>query len=204
MPTHQARAIQMSVPTGCSSEERVDRVHDRGDRLVLGEPCDGAGHRFRRHECRTDERQEDERVENAVAPSMVLALRPAMMASHVRARVNSIRMPATASHASALAPVRKPIRNPTPKMIASEAVRDERGEHVGPQHARSGDRHGVEALEDAALQVVEQAVRRVGDAGRDGDEQDAGQQVVDVVLGADALLSARRRRTRTAASARSG
>ena len=38
----------------------------------------------------------------------------------------------------------------------------------------------MEPLEDPALQVEEEPVGRVGDARRDGDDQDAGQQVVDV------------------------
>ena len=53
-------------------------------------------------------------------------------------------------------------------------VGDQRGDHVRPQHARTGDRHGLEPLEDAALEVQEQPVRRVGDARRDGDQQDPG------------------------------
>ena len=63
-----------------------------------------------------------------------------------------------------------------------DQVRGQRGEHVRPEHARPGDRHGLEAFEDAALQVEEQPVRGVGDAGRDRDEQDAGEHVVDVRL----------------------
>ena len=63
-----------------------------------------------------------------------------------------------------------------------DEVRDQGGEHVRPEHARPRDRHGLEAFEDAALQVEEQPVRGVRDAGRDRDEQDAGEHVVDVRL----------------------
>src|ERR1700730_15751427 len=53
-----------------------------------------------------------------------------------------------------------------------------------PQHGRTGDRHRVEPLEDAALQVVEQAESGIGDAAGDRDEQDAGHEVVHIVVGA--------------------
>ena len=47
--------------------------------------------------------------ENALAPSTDFAVRPGMTASQVSARVNSARMPATASQASTPAPERKPM-----------------------------------------------------------------------------------------------
>src|SRR6185437_1617412 len=53
-----------------------------------------------------------------------------------------------------------------------------------PQRGRAGDRHRVEPLEDAALQVVEQAEGGIGEAAGDRDEQDAGHQVVHIVAGA--------------------
>ena len=43
-----------------------------------------------------------------------------MTASHVSARVNRIRMPATASHASTPAPERKPMRRATSTTATSE------------------------------------------------------------------------------------
>ena len=43
-------------------EQVADRVDDRRHRLVLGEGAHRAGHRLGEHECRADERQEDERV----------------------------------------------------------------------------------------------------------------------------------------------
>ena len=49
-----------------------------------------------------------------------------------------------------------------------------------PEDGRSGDRHGVEPLEDAALHVEEQPERGVGDARGNGHDQDAGQQVVHI------------------------
>src|SRR5688572_29105458 len=58
--------------------------------------------------------------ENALAPSTVLADSPATTASQVSARVNSTRMPATASQSHRSALVRKPIANPTPITMTSE------------------------------------------------------------------------------------
>src|SRR5258706_14102226 len=43
-------------------EQGSDRVDDRGDRLVFREGTHGSRHRGSGHECRADERQEDERV----------------------------------------------------------------------------------------------------------------------------------------------
>ena len=57
--------------------------------------------------------------EKALAPSTVFAVSPAITASQVRARVNSVRMPITDSHAAGPAEGRKPSAKPTPKMIAT-------------------------------------------------------------------------------------
>src|SRR5690348_7048741 len=43
-------------------EQVSDRVDNRGDRLVFREGSHGTRHRGRGHECRADERQEDDRV----------------------------------------------------------------------------------------------------------------------------------------------
>src|SRR3984893_11665282 len=53
-----------------------------------------------------------------------------------------------------------------------------------PEDGRAGDRHRMDPLEDAALQVVEQAVGGIGDAAGDRYDQDAWQQVVHIVVGA--------------------
>src|SRR5690606_7218393 len=119
--------------------------------------------------------------ENALAPSTVFADSPAITASQVSARVNKSRMPATASHSSALAPERNPKMNATPHDERErDGVGHEGGQYVTPLSGRAGDRHGLESLEDPALQVHEEPVRGVGDAGRNRDEQDAGEHVVDV------------------------
>ena len=62
MPTHQARAIQMSRADRLLREQVADRVDDRCHRLVLGEGAHRAGHGLGGHEGRADERQEDERI----------------------------------------------------------------------------------------------------------------------------------------------
>src|SRR5689334_12431175 len=53
---------------------------------------------------------------------------------------------------------------------------------MAPQHGRASDRHRMEPLENAALQVVEQPEGGVGNAAGDRDEQDAGHQVVHIVV----------------------
>src|SRR5215468_9848202 len=58
--------------------------------------------------------------ENALAPSTDFAVRPGMTAIQVNARVNRIRMPATASQASTPAPERKPISRATSTTTTSE------------------------------------------------------------------------------------
>jgi len=60
-PTHQARAIQMSVPTGCCANRSrivltMDVTAGFRRRRAPDRACGGG------HECRADERQEDERV----------------------------------------------------------------------------------------------------------------------------------------------
>src|SRR5262245_31395374 len=54
---------------------------------------------------------------------------------------------------------------------------------MAPQHGRAGDRHRMEALEDAALHILEEPVGGVGDARSNRDEQDTGQQVVYIRTG---------------------
>src|SRR6478609_912389 len=60
--------------------------------------------------------------ENALAPSTVLADRPAITAIQVSDRVNRIRMPATASQPKTLVPVRKPRSRATATTITIDAT----------------------------------------------------------------------------------
>ena len=119
--------------------------------------------------------------ENALAPSTDFAVSPGITASQVSARVNSARMPATASHASTPAPERNP-KSRAATMTTTTDIAMAASEVITCAHSteRPGDRHRVEPLEDPALQVPEEPVRRVRDPRRHRDDQDAGQQVVDV------------------------
>src|SRR3954471_6880113 len=58
--------------------------------------------------------------EKAVAPSIDLAVNPAITASQVSARVNNARMPTTASQDRMPADERKPISNATSRMTTTE------------------------------------------------------------------------------------
>src|SRR6187397_3695136 len=107
MPTHQASAIQMSSPTGCCANR---------SRIVLtigvtgwfsANHATGAGIVSVGTNAELMNGRKISGYENALAPSTVLADRPAITAIHVRDRVNRIRMPATASQPSTLVPVRK-------------------------------------------------------------------------------------------------
>src|SRR5215469_4610886 len=60
--------------------------------------------------------------EKAVAPSIDLALSPAITATQVNARVNNARMPTTASQDRIPADERKPISNATSMMTTSESA----------------------------------------------------------------------------------
>src|SRR5262249_39919970 len=62
--------------------------------------------------------------EKAVAPSVEEAASRAIIATHVSARGNRARMLATASQAKTPAEVRKPMRSPTPMMMATEMALD--------------------------------------------------------------------------------
>ena len=61
MPTHEARAIEMSVRDRSLGEQAADGVDDGGHGLVLGEGGDGPG-MVGGDECGADEGQEDERI----------------------------------------------------------------------------------------------------------------------------------------------
>ncbi len=51
-----------------------------------------------------------------------------------------------------------------------------------PQHGGSGNRHGVEPLEYAALHIQKQAVGRIGYSACNRNQQDAGQLVIHIVF----------------------
>ena len=51
-----------------------------------------------------------------------------------------------------------------------------------PQHGGTCNRHGVEPLEYAPLHIHKQAVSRIGYAACNRNQQDAGQQVIHIVI----------------------
>ncbi len=51
-----------------------------------------------------------------------------------------------------------------------------------PQHGGTRNRHGVEPFEDAPLHIHKQAVSRIGYTACNRNQQDAGQQVIHIVI----------------------
>src|SRR5215211_1924713 len=120
MPAHQARAIQVSVLTGCwVNRSRIALTMD-----VTGwysaKARTGPGMVSVGTNAELTNGRKMSGWENATAPSADFAERPGITAIHVNARVNRIRMPATASHASTPAPERKPIRRATSTTTTSD------------------------------------------------------------------------------------
>src|SRR5690348_12487147 len=156
-------------------EQVTDRVDDGRHRLVLGERPYRAGHRRGGHEGRADERQEDQRVGKGARAVHAL-----------RGKAGDDRDPGQRQREQDEdAGDREPGQYPRARAEPHEErdaddeyqrddVGQQRGQYMRPQHARPGDRHGLESLEDAALHVGEEPECGVGDARRDGDEQDAG------------------------------
>ena len=108
-----------------------------------------------------------------------------MTASQVSARVNSARIPATASQASRPAEVRNPIRSATSTMITS-VIPLATSEVSTCAHSTDDRAIGMEwnRSKMPLCRSSEQPEGGVRDARGDRDQQDAGQQVVDVVVGA--------------------
>src|SRR5262245_15596759 len=120
MPTHQARAIHMWVPTGC----RVNRSRIALTIEVTGwlsaNARTGAGMVAVGTKAELMNGRKMSGYENALAPSTDFAVRPGITAIQVSTRVKRTSMPATASHAITLAPVRKPMSSATPTTTTSE------------------------------------------------------------------------------------
>src|SRR5947207_7624945 len=98
--THQARAVQMAEPTGCSvnSARRVLTMEVTGwfsAKARTGPGIDAVGTK-----AELTNGRKISGYANALAPSTELAVRPGITASQVSARVNRTRMPATVSHPS--------------------------------------------------------------------------------------------------------
>src|SRR4029450_5771503 len=114
MPTHQARAIQMSVPTGCCvNKSRMALTMDvTGWYSAKARTWPGMVSVGTNAELIKGSKMSGE--ENATGAAAEVAAdsgeRPGNTATHVNARVNGIGTPPPASHASAPAPERKPMR----------------------------------------------------------------------------------------------
>src|ERR1700759_3222091 len=124
MPRHQARAIQMSLPTGCCSDRAliVSTIEVTG--WFSANARTGAGIEAVGTNAELTNGRKMIGYEKAAAPSGGFADNPAITAIQVRVSVNSIRMPATASHASTPADERKPMRSATRTMATTEIALD--------------------------------------------------------------------------------
>src|SRR3954449_11124380 len=120
MPTHHARATQMSLLTGCCAYRSriVSTMGVTGWCSAKARTGPGMVAVATKAELMNGRKMIG--YENALAPSTVLADRPAMTASQVNASVNRVRIPAIASHASTPAPERKPMRTATRTTTATE------------------------------------------------------------------------------------
>src|SRR5262249_5104138 len=120
MPRHQARALQMSVPTGCCANRSrtvltMDVTGWCSAKARTGPGMVAVGTNA---ELMNGRKMSGE--ENALAPSTDFAERPGITAIQVNERVNRIRMPPTASHVRTPAPERNPIRRATRTTTTSE------------------------------------------------------------------------------------
>src|SRR5579864_2775785 len=120
MPTHQARATQMSLPTGCpANRSRIELTMDVTGWCSANHRT-GAGIVFVGTKAELMNGRKMSGYANALAPSTDVAVSPGITAIHVSARVNTITIPATASHASGPAPDRKPMRRATSTTTTTE------------------------------------------------------------------------------------
>src|SRR5579859_401160 len=122
VPTHQARATQMPVPTGCwVNRSRIALTMDVTGWFSANART-GPGIVLVGTNAELTKGRKMSGKEKALTPSADFAVRPGMTAIHVNARVNTTRMPAIASHASGPAPERKPMRRATSTTTASEIM----------------------------------------------------------------------------------
>src|SRR5262252_3377776 len=109
MPTHQAKATQMSLPTGWpANSSRIELTIDVTGWCSANQRT-GPGMVLVGTKAELMNGRKMSGYANALAPSTELADSPGITAIHVKARVNTIRIPASASHARGPAPERKPI-----------------------------------------------------------------------------------------------
>src|SRR5690242_10640338 len=120
MPTHQARAVQISLPTGCCSNKALIELTIEVTGWFSAKARTGPGIEAVGTNAELMNGRKMIGYEKAAAPSTDFADNPAITAIHVSASVNRRRMPATASHASTPADERKPIRSATRTTTTTE------------------------------------------------------------------------------------
>src|SRR5215467_944186 len=124
MLAHQARAIQMSLPTGCRQNRALIVLTIEVTGWFSAKARTGNGIEAVGTNAALMKGRKMRGYEKATAPSMVFADNPAITAIQVSASVNSTRMPATASHASTPADERKPMRSAARTMTTTEIALD--------------------------------------------------------------------------------
>src|SRR5512146_1864516 len=124
MPTHQARAIQMSPPTGCCSNKALIVLTIEVTGWFSAKARTGPGIEAVGTNAELTNGRRISGYEKAAAPSVDFANNPAIMEIQVSASVNRTRMPDTASHASTPADERKPIRSAFRTMMTTEIALD--------------------------------------------------------------------------------
>src|SRR5450755_886350 len=120
MPAHQARAIQISPPTGCCANKALIELTIAVTGWFSAKARTGPGIEAVGTNAELTNGRKMSGYENAPAPSVDLADSPAITASQVSASVNRARMPATASHAGTPADERKPMTRATRTMTRTE------------------------------------------------------------------------------------
>src|SRR5215467_3316790 len=120
MPAHQASATQMSWSAGCCSNRALIVLTIEVTGWFSAKARTGPGIEAVGTNAELMKGRKMSGYAKAAAPSTDFAVRPGMTASHVSARVNRNRMPATASHASAPADERKPMRSATSTTTTTE------------------------------------------------------------------------------------
>src|SRR3984893_12681268 len=120
MPPHQARAIQISPPTGCCSNKALVVLTIEGTGGFSAKGRRGPGIEAVGTNAELTNGRKMIGYEKAPAPSVDFADSPAITAIQVSASVNSTRMPATASHGSTPAEERKPITSATRTMTTTD------------------------------------------------------------------------------------
>src|SRR6202022_4602055 len=124
MPTHQARAIQISPPTGCCSNKALIVLTIEVTGWCSAKARTGPGIEAVGTNAELTNGRKMIGYEKAPAPSVDFADSPAITAIQVSASVNRTRMPAAASHASNPADERKPMRSATRTMTTTEIALD--------------------------------------------------------------------------------